>query len=572
MLRDTMRHLAESRPLQYLLAVALAIFVYFYALDGLHIPRNGDENVYAHITRLTAQSGDWLPLQSNLDHMRNTKPPLLFWQGIVSTGWGEQWDRWHLRYPGVIYTLLTACLVFLLGRKLGGGCSVGAIAALSFLAFFSTYRFGRPYLTNPAEAFWLFLPFFTLLYWRERAFDSRLGVPLLLGIATGIGLLYKSFALLAPVGLALAWWYLHRRRYRLRPFLLQDVGKLMIVAIVALGVFSLWFVLDPDPQAVWREFVLGENAGKFDPHGGSYWARLLWGGSSVWVLLLGYPLNAGLLAFPVLALFLVAWQRRYRMSGDERMLWMWMAVLFVSFALPSQRSARYLIDAMPGVALLLALNWQRIPRAAFIASLIAGVTVLALFGGLAYRLQSQIPGLYGIAFWSVLGATSLFVLLALYEARWMRNLSTVVALSTLLVLAMFLRPFDGAAGRYDAAAQQVTQGKDVWVPCDFRASWEDYRFLLPDAHIHGYHAQPPVPAEELKTRYSLFAVQLPLREEPCAGCEVIGSRLELRGRHNEEEIKAMLGGDVMQQLFVREWLFRVPAAEGARMENVEGCR
>lgn len=572
MLRDSIRHLAESRPLQYLAAVALAVFVYFYALDGLHIPRNGDENVYAHITRLTALSGDWLPLQSDLDHMRNTKPPMLFWQGIASTEWATAWDRWHLRYPSVVYTLLTACLVFLLVRRLGGECAAGATAALAFLAFFSTYRFGRPYLTNPAETFWLFLPFFTLMYWRERAFDSRWAVPLWLGFATGIGLLYKSFALLAPVGLALTWWYLYQRRYRLRPFLLHDVSKLAIVGVVALAVFALWFVLDPDPQAVWQEFVLGENAGKFDPHGGSYWMNLLWGGSSVWVLLLGYPLNAGLLAFPVLALFVVAWQRRYRMNDEERMLWMWMIVLFVIFALPSQRSARYLIDAMPGVAVLLALNWQRIPRAAFVVSLLACFVVLALFGWLAYNLHNQMAGLYDETFWTVLACTLILSVLAVTVARWTRGLSNVVALLTLLILAMFLRPFDGEAGRYDAAAQQATQDRDVWVPCDFRASWEDYRFLLPVARIHGYHAQPPVPVEELQSRYPLFAVQLPLQDKPCAECEVLGSRLEIRGRHNDEEIKAMLGGEVMQQLFVREWLLRAPERAGGQIQNEEGCR
>ena len=307
----------------------------------------------------------------------------------------------------------------------------------------------------------------------------------------------------------------------------------MIVGVAALGLFALWFALDPDPQAVWQEFVLGENAGKFDPHGGSYWAKLLWGGSSVWVLLLGYPLNAGLLAFPVGTLFFIAWQRRYRMSDEELLLWMWMLVLFVIFAVPSQRSARYLLDAMPGVALLLALNWQRIPRAAFIASLLCSVAALALFGWLAYKLAAQMAGLYDAAFWAVLAFTLLLVVLALVEARWTRGLSTVVALLTLLVLAMFLRPFDGAAGRYDTAAQQATQDKDVWVPCDFRASWEDYRFLLPAAYIHGYHAQPPVPVDELKAHYALFAVQLPLHEEPCAECEVLGSRLEIRGRHND---------------------------------------
>lgn len=59
-----------------------AAFVHFFDLDGQHIPKNGDEYLYAHITRLTADSGHLLPLQSELDGMRNTKPPpLLFWQG-----------------------------------------------------------------------------------------------------------------------------------------------------------------------------------------------------------------------------------------------------------------------------------------------------------------------------------------------------------------------------------------------------------------------------------------------------------------------------------------------------------
>jgi 4-amino-4-deoxy-L-arabinose transferase-like glycosyltransferase len=573
MLRGPMRHLAESRPLQYVAALLLAVCVYFYGLDGLHIPRNGDENVYAHIARLTAQSGDWLPLQSELDHMRNTKPPLLFWQGIASTQWATEWDRWHLRYPSVIYTLFTAWLVFLLGRRLSGECAVGATAALTFLAFFSTYRYGRPYLTNPAETFWLFLPFFSLLYWRERAFDSRFAVPLLLGIATGIGLLYKSFALLAPVGLTLAWWYLYQRRYRWRPFLLHDVPKLLLFGGAALALFALWFLLDPDPQAVWREFVLGENAGKFDAHGGSYWAQLLWGGSSIWALLLGYPLNAGLLAFPVAALSVVAWRRRYRMGDEERMLWMWMTVLFVIFALPSQRSARYLIDAMPGVALLLALNWQRIPRAVFIASHLFAVAVIGLLGWLAFRLQDELAGLYGAAFWSVLALAALLAVLGMSVSRWTRGLGNVVALLTLLLLAMFLRPFDGERGRYDAAAQQAVQGAEVWVPCDFRAGFEDHRFLLPAAIIRGYHAQPPRAQEELQARYALFAVQLPLAGQPCADCEVLGSRLEIRGRHSDEEIRALLAGEVMSQLFVREWLLRAPAAPAGSEKKEEGeCR
>ena len=66
--------------------LCLAVVTYFFGLDSLQIPKNGDEFPYAHIARLTAESGHWLPLQSTLDHMRNTKPPLLFWQGILQGG------------------------------------------------------------------------------------------------------------------------------------------------------------------------------------------------------------------------------------------------------------------------------------------------------------------------------------------------------------------------------------------------------------------------------------------------------------------------------------------------------
>lgn len=571
MLYERWRHLVESRPLGYFLALLLALFTYFYALDGLHIPRNGDEDVYTHITRLTAAGGDWLPLRSELDGMRNTKPPLLFWQGMLSSGWGEDWDRWHLRYPGVLYTLFTALLLFLLGRRLTGECATGATAALAFLAFFSTYRYGRPYLVNPAETFWLFLPFFTLLYWRERAFASRLWVPLALGLVIGIGLLYKSFALLAPVGLALAGWYLHQRHYRWRPFLLNDTAKLLLTGGVALALFALWFLFDPDPQAVWREFVLGENAGKFEARGGSYWAQLLWGGGSVWALLLGYPMNAGLLAFPVAALFFIAWRQRYRLADEEKLLWLWMIALFLVFAIPGQRSARYLLDAMPGVALLLALNWPRIPRAAFVASLLAAFALLAVFGWLAFGLQQE-AARHGADFWLVLAGAMALALAAIIQPRWTRGLVSVVALLTWLVLALFLRPFDGPAGRYDTAAQQAVQGRDVWVPCNFRAHDEGHRFLLPGARVHGYDEGWRLTEEALKARYAVFAVRLPLPARPCADCEVIGQRLEIRGRHDEREIRAMLRGEVAAHLFAREWLLRSPAGTAGGGEDGEGCR
>jgi hypothetical protein len=555
----------DLRTAWYLLACLLAVFVYFYGLDSQHIPKNGDEYPYEHITRLTAGSDKLLPLQSQLDHMRNTKPPLLFWQGITSTDWGKNWTLWNLRYPSVIYTLLTATMLFMLGVKFTSKLETGFVAALTFLAFFSTYRFGRPFLTNPPEVFWIFLPYFMLLYQRQ-AFASRWLIPLLLGISIGIGFLYKSFALGLPVTLGLAAWYLHQRQYRFGAFLKQDALKVVITLSVAVALFSMWFVLDPDPLAVWNEFVVGENVGKFDPHGPGYLQNLLWGGSSIWSYALAFLTNPGLLTLPVVALFFVAYRRRRQLSNEEKLLWMWIAAMLLSFALPSQRSGRYLLAAMPAVALLCALNWQQISRKAFIATLLLAAILIAGIAYLAMRLQAGMPEmqLYPPLFWLLIAGAGILTLLAIVVPALTRSCVSVVALLALLCFAAFLRPFDGALGNYSSEAQRYASGKDVGVPCNFRAMDEGYRFMLPGAEIRGYNEDQNLAASELATRYPVFAVQLALNDRTqnggCAECKVVGQRLDIRGRQSSVELKEMfLHGKVFEHLFVREILMESPA-------------
>ena len=98
----------NAATLGWLALLLVAIGVYALGLGGQYNPTNGDELVYTHIARLTAASGNWLPLVSELDHMRNTKPPLLFWQAMVAGDWGQQWSLAALRLPSLIYTLLIA--------------------------------------------------------------------------------------------------------------------------------------------------------------------------------------------------------------------------------------------------------------------------------------------------------------------------------------------------------------------------------------------------------------------------------------------------------------------------------
>jgi 4-amino-4-deoxy-L-arabinose transferase-like glycosyltransferase len=562
--------MTAPRILLYVVAVAFAVFTYFYGLDSQHIPKNGDEYPYEHIARLTAASGHWLPLQSELDNMRNTKPPLLIWQGILSTHRGSDWSLWNLRYPGVIYTLLTAALLFLLGRKLAGA-ETGFAAFLIYLAFFSTYHYGRPFLINPAEVFWFFLPFAALLYW-ERAFDSRVWAPLLMGGAIGIGLLYKSFALIAPVGAALVLWHLQRRDFGWLECLKRDALKVAMTVVVALAIFALWFAFDPDPQAVWREFVVGENAGKFDPHGESYFSKFLWGGSSVWAMLLGYPLNAGLLAVPVVAVAFAAWKGRWAMGRAEKMLWLLVLAFLVVFSLPSQRSSRYLLEAMPALALLCALYWGRLGRGVLIASLVMSGAALAFIAFVSYRLQQEVPALYGVMHWGLLGVAFTLVLVAFLVPKTTAVHAIVAALFAVCCFASLLKPFDGDRGNYSRAAQDAVMGKTVGVPCDFRAKPEGYRFILPGSEPRGYREGANGSMDALAAQYKYFAMATPLAQPVtlCRDCKVLGERLDIRGRQSDEEIKQILQGNVFQYLFAKELLVESPAAANAA--PAEECR
>ena len=558
----------------YGLCLLLALVTYFYALDSPHIPKNGDEYVYAHITRFTAYSGHLLPLQSQLHEMRNTKPPLLFWQGIASTRWARDWSLLTLRYPSVIYTLLTAVLAFLLGWKVSGRLETGGLACLTFLSFFNIYRYGRPFLTEAPVTFWLFVPFFAFLFWQPVVLESRLFMPFLLGLGLGVGLLYKSFALVLPVALAFSWWYLDYRGYKVRAFLTKDAGKIAIMGVVSLALFSLWFLLDPKPMAIVHEFVWKENLGKFDPQGLGYMTQLLRGVSSIWGLALGYLVNAGLLVFPLIAVLWISYKRRCQLGGAEKLLCLWVVALFLFFSLPSMRSNRYLLPAMPALAVMCALNWDRISRRAFVASLLAAGAAIAVMAYLSLRLQFNVGGvrLFPATYWLLLGVTATLVLLALFLPEFTRPSVPCVALLLCLCLAVALRPLDGPLGRYSPEAQQYVMGKQVWVPCNFRAVDEGYRFLLPGADVHGYRDDGSVTLDSLDTRYAMFAIRLPLAATETRGLRLIGQRLEIHSRLSSRELLDMLRGNVFNQLFVREILVEVPGARPVAFPSDEGCR
>jgi 4-amino-4-deoxy-L-arabinose transferase-like glycosyltransferase len=204
--------------------------------------------------------------------MRNTKPPLLFWQAIVAGDWGQRWNMAALRMPSVIYTMLISAAIGWFVLRITNDVRRACLAACIYLAFLCTFRYGRTYLTSAPETFWLNVPMFFLLLRQLRSAQphSARNVPISapseattsdertlgwlahlgFGFAMGIGLAYKSFALIAPAAATL-WCAQVMTLPGLTWRGAFDITiKVALSAVIALGIFALWFVVDPDPNAV----------------------------------------------------------------------------------------------------------------------------------------------------------------------------------------------------------------------------------------------------------------------------------------------------------------------------------
>ena len=584
---DTAPHRTHLRGIGPWLALLLfAVGLYFFGLGSFYAPTNGDEMVYIHIARLTAESGHWLPLVSDLEHMRNTKPPMLYWQSIIASDWGSNWSLFVLRLPSVIYTLSTAAAVAWFAKQMRGNWRTGILAALIYLAFFSTFRYCRVFLTSAPETFWLSIPV-ALVLWNELRGAKRVRpdagrVPhafawfSLFGLCMGVGLMYKSFALVAPAAATL-WCVLLANQMPHWRQVGQVTAAVTWSAILALGVFALWFVLDPDPAAVWQEFVVGENAAKMGG-GLGYWHAALWGDYPLWTQLLAYMENAGLLLPVVLGLAVAGVQTLFRGQAwartppPHRILWLWLLVWLVVFSIPSQRSARYVIPAMPALAMVLALHWERIARFWFLLTLLISSAALVILGRIAW-----VVGEMDIASpWTRWTAMAVVVvglgsaIGAVLRSEWSRNATLLACLCVYACFGLMVAPLDSAQAQFPPGALAQLVAKTVAVPNGFTAQYERFHFIVPDSTLAPYDVagrstgalHPEMPdAPRLAFLLANFDAVVWLDDNSAATaplcaphCKVLGYRWHVKSRHKSGEVTLSNLWYPQQWLFGREWL------------------
>jgi len=533
------------------LITLVAIFSYFYHLDGLHIPKIGDEAPYYHVTRMTADSGHWLPLQG--DHgLQNTKPPLLFWQGMVSTNMANDWTLERLRLPIVIYSLLTALLAYLLAKKVSGDQEKGYIAALSFLGFASTFQHGRPFLTNLPETFFIFLCFFLLIYFRQSKDQWKLRHWAMLGIALGMATLYRSFIVVVPVGFAMLLMQGFERKWDINDLVRRDLVPISLVVIVALLCFSLWPLLDPHPENILRQFILGQNVSKLDQ--GNYFHGLFSGPYPLTRIWLGQLANAGLLMFVLVGVAVLAIRNRMNWSGEERALWLLVLAYLVVYSVPAQRQENYLLPATPALAVLMSLYWHRFkPLAWGVMSvpILLGVAVLTWLFVNAPGNVSGFPD-YATSARLFLYAGWILIAYSIVYTRHMQHTLNLLVFFSFILLAVVLSPLEGGPGRYNQETIREVAGETIYMPAGFGPRHERYRFILPGADIRGYNPNSQRQQENLLQQGYKVGIYLPVNKFCDSRYKVYGRRLDMRTRQTPEEVKDIIFRKRLDLLFQQE--------------------
>jgi hypothetical protein len=223
---------------------------------------------------------------------------------------------------------------------------------------------------------------------------------------------------------------------------------------------------------------------------------------------------------------------------------------------------------MPAFAALIALHWERLPLWGFRIALLLQIAILSLLLWVGGNLQfSSSMGeasswTYSYCHWILMAGSLTIALVALWRLNSTKTLALAGCFLTYCALTSSLAPLEGSLGRYSPETMTQVQGKDVWVPCDYRAKDEEYRLLLPGAKLHGYLAKDATDVSGLIGSYPLVAVHAPLGTTPvlCDSCEIVGSRMEMRARHSNEEIIEILQGHASKHLFVNEYLVATPVA------------
>lgn len=351
----------KSAPAKY--AILFFACVVFHILGTWSLPLiDRDEPRFAEASREMIERGNYIIPYFN-NQLRLDKPPLTYWAQVSSYRvFGE--NDFAARFPSTIAAALTALLIFVWGRRMGGE-KLGWWAAIIFSLSLQTFIHAKAAVAD----MWLVL-FMTVAHWagyelfQRSMLDQGAAVsrppwaiwksPLLVFyLALALGFLAKGPIAWTPL-LTVAVVIIYTRDWQLlRRFKFVGGILLTLLAVALWGIPALIQTHGEFFSIGIGRHVIGRSLTTMEGHGAS--------SLGVYVLLLPFYFVTVFVSFFPWSIKLpwltkTLWHRRDR---TDDYLFIGTAIIFVIFTLVSTKLPHYTLPAFPLLALLLARRWNQ---------------------------------------------------------------------------------------------------------------------------------------------------------------------------------------------------------------------
>ena len=316
----------------FIIASGLVLFFNLWARSL----ENHDYLRYAEVAREMIRSGEWVVPHYN-GEVYIDKPPLLFWLIAIPSWFYGSVTPLIARLPSALSAWIGVVILFLWGRRICGTVQSGLISGGLSLTSYQYFFEARSAKTDMLLCLMILLSlyFFYLGYDRDRRKSF-----LFYGLSfffMGLGVLTKGpFGITIPI-LIVVVFLLKEKRIKIlvsREFLLGYVILTMTVLP--------WIVLFIK-NVGWDQTVALVEANQILTRKAPIYFYFL----EIWVQFFPWSL---LLPF----LFLYVWRKRGdRLQSGESFLLIWFVLLFILLTLFKYRASRYLLPALPPLALMM---------------------------------------------------------------------------------------------------------------------------------------------------------------------------------------------------------------------------
>ena len=317
---------------------------------------------YAEVAREMIRSGEWVVPHLN-GEVYIDKPPLLFWLIAIPASLYGSVTPLIARWPSALAGWVGIIILFLWGKRIYGTIQSGLIAGGILLSSYQYFFQARLPKTDMLLCLFILLSLY-FFYLGYGAFGRRRS--LLYGLSffsMGLGVLTKGPFGLLPL-MILSAFLIKERQWRIlicKEFILGYV-ILMLTAFPWIFLFIHRVGLEESITLFKETHILTRTAPIY------FYFIQIWGQFFPWSLFLPF-------------LFFYLWKERMSFwHSKESFFFIWFIVIFILLTLFRYRTSRYLLPALPPLALMIGGMWRK----RMVSFLIPLLFVISLWHALEY--------------------------------------------------------------------------------------------------------------------------------------------------------------------------------------------